>query len=143
MYRAGGELNISLDQFACLECGFCCAGTVADVVETVENQKDINTVTRCGGDKPLHHIIRIRRVAKQILPSQQHTQRRFFAILLKYAKALPRVLFQEAHTGIECCAAPHLNAGKAKIIHLRKNGDHVLRAHPCSDYRLLAIAKIA
>ena len=139
---AGGKLNVALHALAGFQRCLGSSLAVSNIVQTIEDQEDINAGLGGLGDEAIYHIVRIRGITQQVLTTQQHTQRSLLAVLFEHADALPRVFTQETDAGVKGCAAPHFDTLETKIVHLLQHGDHVLRTHAGGDQGLLTVAEI-
>ena len=114
---------------------------VAQVVERIEDAEDIDTVVRRPGDETLDDVIGVMPIPQQVLPAQQHLQRRVGHRLLEGAQALPGIFLEKAHAGIEGRTAPYLERVIADRIQLGTGRQHVLGAQTRGDQGLVAVAQ--
>ena len=80
-------------------------------------------------DEPIDDVVLVVAVAEQVLPAQQHLQRRLRHARLERAQPLPRVLVQEADAGVERRAAPALERPVAGVVQVLAGREHVLDRH--------------
>ena len=114
---------------------------VAQVVERIEHPEDIDAARRGARHEGLHHVIGVVAVADQVLATQQHLQRRVGQRSLEPLQALPGVLLEEAHAGVEGRPAPYLQRLEANGVERRAHRQHVVGAQPRGDQRLMAVAQ--
>ena len=88
-----GQCNLCMTFF--LVCCLNCCFKVSQIIQTVKNTDDINTI--CNGFlyEIFYHIICIRTVTQDVLSAEQHLQLCIFETITEFTKSLPRILFQE------------------------------------------------
>ncbi len=114
---------------------------ISEVIHTVKDTDNINSVCYRLLYKILYHIIRIWTVSKDILPTEKHLKLCVLKAVTELTKPLPRVFFQETQGSIECSAAPALYRMVAYFVHLINDWKHLLRRHTCSNQRLMRITQ--
>ena len=72
--------------------GFDCALEVLNIVESVEDTDDVDTVSDAFLYKILENVVSIVAVAEHILTSEKHLELCVGAVLADCAEPLPRVL---------------------------------------------------
>ena len=113
---------------------------VAKVVDGVEDAEDVHAVLNRELAELIDDIVGVVAVAYDVLAAEQHLEGRLLEALLELAQALPGVLAEKAEGGVEGGAAPDLDAVEAGLVHLGRDGDHVLGAHARGEQRLVAVA---
>ena len=90
----------------------------------------------------LHHVVGVVGVADAIRGAQQHLRHQVGHRLAQVAQALPRAFLQEAVGHVESRAAPTFDAEKLRQVGGigRRHLDHVDRAHPRRQQRLVPVA---
>ena len=101
---------------------------VAQVIEGIEDPKDVDAVIRGLGDEAFHHVIGIVTIAEQILAPQQHLQGGVGQCFLELHQPLPWVFLEKAHTGIEGRPAPDLQRVETDGVKRRTYRQHVFGA---------------
>ena len=139
MHRAGGVGNGNGGGAAAAD-GFINGDLdIAQVVESVENADDVDTVLDALLDKELYDIIGIMLVAQQILAAQQHLELGVGHMRLDDAKALPRIFIQKAQTAVKGGAAPALDRIVAGLVHGIQDRLEIPDGHSCCDQRLVGV----
>jgi len=116
-------------------------GHVADIVQGVENAKDLDAALDGTGDEFLHQVIGVVAIAHDVLPAQEHLEGGIGHLLLEGADPLPGILVQEPHGRVKGRAAPHLDGMVAHLVHLAGDGQHVRLAHAGRQKRLVRVAQ--
>ena len=114
---------------------------VSRIVERVKDADDAHAVFQRFFHHLLHEVVRVIAVTEQVLPAQKHLDGRLFQVFAQRAQALPRVLVEVAHTGIERRAAPALQGIIPHIVELFEDGDHLFRPHARRRLRLVRVAQ--
>ncbi len=114
---------------------------VADIIQTVKNTDNIDTVRNRLLNKILHHVIRIMIIAQNILPAEEHLQLCILKSCSQLPKPLPGIFLQKPQTRIKCCAAPALYRIISHLIHLINNRKHLFRRHSGCKQRLMRVTK--
>src|SRR5450830_1736213 len=114
---------------------------VADVVERVEDAKDVHAVLGRLVDEAAHDVVTVVAVADDVLAAQEHLQRRAHDVLLDEPQALPRVFVEKAQLGVERGASPALERVEAHLVHDLEDGQHVGGTHARGPERLVAVAQ--
>ena len=112
---------------------------VARVVEGVEDPKDVDPLTGRFADELADDVVGVVPVADEVLSPQQHLERRPGHRALERAQTLPRVLVQEPEADVERGSAPHLDRAVADRVEALRDRQHVARAHPGRDERLMTV----
>ena len=115
---------------------------VVDAVEGVEDAEDVDALARGLQHELPHDVVRIAGVAHGVGGAQQHLEADVRDARAQLTQALPGVLVQEAHRGVEGGAAPHLEAeevGQALGDRLR-GLEQVVCAHARRQQRLMGVA---
>ena len=148
--RAGGIEDIAgvadgglADGFAVLADGLHGDLHVREVVERIEDAEDVHPAIGGVFDETGDDVVRVVRVADGVRAAEEHLEKNVRDFLPELAEALPRILVEEAHGGIEGGSAPHFQGE-----HLRGAGgvracdfQHVVRAHAGGDEGLVGIAE--
>ena len=79
---------------------------IANVVQGVENAKDVNAVFRGLDDESFQDVVGIMSIPDQVLPAQQHLQLGVGRCLAEGAQPFPRIFFQKSQAGVERGASP-------------------------------------
>ncbi len=111
-------------------------------VERIEDAENIHAGCGCLANEKLHHVIRIIGVTHGIGRAQQHLERNVRHARAQVGQPLPRVFFQKAQGHIESGAAPafHGEQLRQQAGIVRRDVQHVTRAHACGKQRLMRIA---
>ena len=125
------------------EHGFHRHSHIGRPIERVEDAEDVHAVRRGMLHESLHHIVRIVAVAHGIRAAEEHLETDVRDALAQGAEARPRVFVQEAQSGIERGATPHLQAVEVRqpVRHEIGDGHHVVGAHACGQQRLMSVAE--
>ena len=118
-----------------------CDFEVARIVERVKDAEDVHSVLTGKRDKTVDDVVWIVLVAEDILATEEHLERRLLADLLDAAKALPRILAQEAHADVERRAAPALERVISRVVDRLGNLEDVVGAHARRPKRLVRVAE--
>ena len=81
---------------------------VLGVVEAVEDAEDVHAVLDRTAHEALDHVVGIVGVAHGVGAAQQHLEADVGDALAQLHQALPGILVEEAHAGVEGGPAPHL-----------------------------------
>ena len=121
--------------------GIYCLLQIPQVVETVKNTNNINTV--CNGllHKCVHHVIRIWSVTQNILSAEQHLQFRIFKAVAQFAEPIPWIFLQETKGCVKSRTTPALHGVIAYLIHFLHNGKHKFGWHSGCNQRLMRITQ--
>ena len=103
------------------------------------NLPDIDTVLNGFTAEGVHHVVCIMLVAQNILATEQHLQFGIGQTLLQSTKALPRILVEKTHAGIEGGAAPAFQGVVPDGIQHLQSGQHILNGHAGSRLRLMSV----
>ena len=141
MHWAGGVGDSALCMFASGFHRFNGHAQVTHVVHCIENAEHVDTVDRRLGHEGFDHVVAVMAVAQQVLAAQQHLQARIGQCGTQLAQALPRVLLEEAHTGVEGRAAPDFQGPVADFVELVADRQHVVGAHAGGQQRLVGVAQ--
>ena len=114
---------------------------VADIVQCVEDAKDVDAISGRPFDEPFQHVVGIVPIADQVLPPEQHLKLGVGHGGAQRTEAFPGVLFEETQACVECRATPDFERPIADGIELLGDGQHVLRAHACGQERLMPVAQ--
>ena len=116
---------------------------VRKVVQRVENPEDIHAALGGVFDETSHDIRRVVRVADGIRAAQEHLEADVRNPLAKLAEAVPRVLVEKTHRGVEGRPAPHFEAEKPgrTARHGVGHGEHVIAAHARGEEGLVRVAE--
>ena len=106
---------------------------IAQVVQGIKHAEHIDAVFGGFGNKGLYHVICIMAVTQQVLAAQQHLQPRIGQRFAQLPQALPRIFFQEAHTGIKGGTAPYFQRPIPYLVQFGTNRQHILGAHARRD----------
>ncbi len=114
---------------------------VAQIIQTVKNTDNIDTV--CNGllHKGIYNVICVRSVAQNILTAEQHLQLGLFEAVTQLAESVPGILLQEAKGCVKGGTAPALHGMVSYLIHLLHNGKHKIRWHSCGNQRLVGVTQ--
>ncbi len=141
VHRAGGIGDGALGVLAALlhraDGGF----QVPYVVHCIEDSEHVDAVLRRAGTECLHHVIAVVAVAQQVLATQQHLQAGIGQRCLELAQALPWVLLEEAHAGVEGGATPDFQRPVADAVELVADRQHVFGAHAGGQQRLMGVTQ--
>lgn len=141
VHRAGRIADGTLGVLACRLDGLHGHAQVAYVVQGVEDAEYIHAVGCRTRHEGTDHVIGVVAVAQRILAAQQHLQPGIGQGLAQSAQALPGVLLEEAHTGVERRPAPHLQGPEADIVELPADREHIIRAHAGGEQGLMGVAQ--
>ena len=114
---------------------------IAHVVQRVEDADDVNAVFNALGAEGIHHVVGIVLVAQNVLAAEQHLQLGVLHMLADGAQALPRILVQEAHAGVEGGAAPAFHREVIDLVHLGQDRTHLVHGHAGSQQGLVRITQ--
>ena len=120
---------------------------VGQVVERVEDAEDVHARGGRMLHEAGHHMVGVVGVAHRIGASEEHLEADVRDLLAQLAQALPRILAEEAHGGVEGGPAPHLQReqaglGVADAAGQRVGaGEHVEAAHARGHERLVGVAE--
>ena len=112
---------------------------IAHIVQRVKNADDIDTVFNGFTAEGVHHVVCIVLVAQNILATEQHLQFGIGQTLLQSTKALPRILVEKTHAGVEGGAAPAFQGVVPDGIQHLQSGQHILNGHAGSRLRLMSV----
>ena len=114
---------------------------VADIIQTVKDTDNINTVGNGLLYKVLHNIVCIMVISQDVLSAEQHLQLGVLKSVSQFPQSLPGIFLQETEAGIKGSAAPALNRMVAYLVHLINNGQHLLSGHSGRKQRLVGVTK--
>ena len=114
---------------------------IAQVIQTVKNTNDIDTVGNGLLYEGIHHIIRIGSVAQNILAPEQHLQLGVLEPVTQLAQSLPGIFFQETKGSVKSSAAPALHGMVSHLIHLLHDGKHKIGRHSRSNQGLVCVTQ--
>ena len=114
---------------------------VAQVIQTVKNTDNVNTVGDGLLNEGIHHVVRIRSVSQNILSAEKHLQLGIFKAIPQFAESVPGIFLQEAKGGIKGGAAPALHGMISHFIHLLHNGKHKIRRHSGGNQGLMRVTQ--
>jgi len=114
---------------------------VADIVQCVEDAKDIDAIGGGPFDEPFQHVVGIMPIADQILSSKQHLELGVGHGGAQRAESFPGVFFQEAEARIERGATPDFERPIAHGVEFLGDGQHILRSHARGQERLMTVAQ--
>ena len=114
---------------------------VSQVVQTVKNTDDVNSV--CNGflHEILYHVVSVRTVSQNVLAAEQHLQGSLFRFVFDFAQSVPGILVKETQRSVECSASPALQGMVSYLIQLLYNGKHPLGTHTCGNQGLMCVAQ--
>ena len=112
---------------------------VAVVVERIEDAEYVYAVFDRLIHEAAQHVIAVMPITQNVLPAQQHLQRRVGDQLLDFAQALPRIFIQKAKAGVESRAAPALHGPVADLVDLLANRQHILQPHTRGEEALMRV----
>ena len=95
---------------------------VADIIHTVKDTDDINSVRYGFLNKIFYHVIRVWTVAQNILPTEKHLQLRILESVAELAESVPWIFLQEAKGCVKSSAAPALYRMISYLVHLIHDG---------------------
>ncbi len=115
---------------------------VLDPVEAVEHPEHVHPRARRLGDEALDHVVGVVGVADPVRRPQQHLRQDVRHRLADVAQPLPRAFLQEAIGHVEGGPAPALDREQPRQVRGigRRHPDHVDRAHPRRQQRLVGVA---
>ena len=118
-----------------------CSLQVTEIVQTVKDTDDINTI--CDGFlyKILYHIICVGTITQNVLSTEQHLQFGVFEAITEFTKSLPWIFVKETKRCIKSSAAPALYGMVAYFIHCFYDGKHLLCGHSGGDQGLMGITQ--
>ena len=102
---------------------------IADIVQRVEDAKDVDAIGGGPFDEPFQYIVGIVPIADQVLPAEQHLEFGIGHGGAQRAEPFPGVLFEEAQARVEGGATPDFERPIADGVELLGNGQHVFRPH--------------
>ena len=114
---------------------------IADIVQCVEDTKDINAIRRGPFDESFQHIVGIMAISDQVLPAEQHLEFGVGHGGAQGAEPFPGILFEEAKAGVEGGASPDFERPVAYGVELLGDGQHVFCPHARGQERLMAVAQ--
>ena len=114
---------------------------IAQVVETVKDTDNVNSVGDGLLDKSVHHVVRIGPVAQNILTAEKHLELGILKTVPELAKPLPGIFLQETKGSVKSGAAPALHGVVSHFIHLLHNGKHKIRGHSGGDQGLMRVTQ--
>ena len=114
---------------------------VTDIIQTVKDTNDINTICDTLLYEILYNIIRIWAVSKDILSTEQHLKLCILESITELTKSVPWILFQETETSVECSTTPALYGMVTNFIHFINNWQHLLCCHTSCNQRLVCISQ--
>ena len=134
---ADGQLQV---RAGVLDCG---GGPfeVHGVVQGIEDAEDVYARLRGTMHEGVDHVVRVRSVADQRLPAEEHLQGRVGNEFLEGAETLPGVLAEEARGGVEGRAAPDLHGVEADGVHPLGDGHHVFSAETGRHQALMSVTE--
>ncbi|MPL71091.1 hypothetical protein SDC9_16859 [bioreactor metagenome] len=114
---------------------------VLDPVQAVEDAEHVDAGLRRLRHEEPHHVVGIVGIAHPVRGAQQHLRQHVRHRRADVAQPLPGAFLQEAIGDVEGGAAPALDREQiAEIGRIdRRRGDHVDRAHPGRQERLVAV----
>ena len=92
-------------------------------------------------NKILYDVIRVRTIAEDVLPSEEHLKFCVLKTIAEFAQSVPGIFMQEADAGIKCCTAPALYCIIADLVHLIDDRNHLLGRHTRRNQRLMRVTK--
>ena len=113
---------------------------VAEVVEGVEDAKDIDAVLGRVLDEQLDGVVGEVAVGDEILSANQGLDRRMWRRLVQLAQVCPRI-FAAPHLGLKGGAAERFHRDKSERVHLGGNRHDFVAAQVAAKERLLRVAK--
>ena len=123
----------------------CCDGRddLIDVIERIEDPKDVHPGGRGLGDKGVGDLQRVGGVADRVAPTQQHLQRNIGHLLTQQRQPLPRVLLQKPQGDVVRSPTPDLRREQTRhrMGHRRGRGQQVTGTHPGGQQRLVSITE--
>ncbi len=116
---------------------------VGQIIERIENAKNIHAAFRRVFHKRLHHVVRIIRIANRIGATKEHLETDVRNHRAQLAQSVPRVFAQETHRGVKGRTAPHLKAEELRRAMRNGVGDvqHIRRTHSGGEEALVRIAQ--
>ncbi|TKS64418.1 MAG: hypothetical protein EWM73_00498 [Nitrospira sp.] len=114
---------------------------VADIVQCVEDAKDVDAIGGGPFDESFQHIVGIVPISDQVLPAEQHLELGIGHGGTQRAEPFPGILLEEAQACVESGATPDLERPIADRVELLGDGQHVLRPHARGQERLMAVAQ--
>ena len=114
---------------------------VAGIVQSVEDTDDVDTVLDGLGAEGIHNVVSVVLVAQNVLSTEQHLQLGVGHGLAQLTQTLPGIFVQEAHAGVEGCAAPALQRPVADGVQNFAGGDHILQTHTGGSLRLVCVTQ--
>ena len=132
-----GHLCMSLFLIGCFD---SCL-KISDIIQTVKNTDDIDTVGDGFLYEVFHHIIGIMAISQNILASEQHLKFCIFKSVSQLSQSVPRIFLQETKGCVKCGAAPALYGMIAYLVHLVHDGQHLFGCHSGSDQGLMCVTQ--
>ena len=114
---------------------------ITQVIQTVKNTDNVNSICHRFLNKILYHIVCIGTISQNILSSKKHLQLCIFKAITQFAQSLPRVFFQETQGSVKSSSSPALHSVVADFVHLINNRKHLFRCHSCCDQRLMRVTQ--
>ncbi len=114
---------------------------VSQIVNTVENTNDINTIRNRLLHKVFYNIIRIRCIAQNVLSSEKHLQLGVFESVAKHSQSFPRIFMKETKGSIKSCTAPAFYGMISDLVHLIDDRQHLPGRHTCCNEGLMRVTQ--
>jgi hypothetical protein len=114
---------------------------VTDIIQSIKNAENVNTVIGCPLNKPFHYIIRIMSIAYQGLSPQQHLQPGLGNDRTDCPEPLPGIFIKKANCHIKSGSTPDFQGMIAYIIQFFENRMHIFQGHSGSPKALMSITK--
>ena len=134
-----GQRHLSVSSLL-IGCGYC-GLQVAQIVQTVENTDDINTVGDGFLYKVLHHVVGVGTVAQDVLSAEEHLQLGILEALPELSQSVPGIFLQETQGSVEGGSSPALHRMITHFIQLFYDGQHLLCGHTGRNQRLVRVSQ--
>lgn len=106
------EADGTLDNTTSLVNGLDTDLELVNVVQSIENTEDVNTVLLGLIDKVINGIVWKRRVGNTVGTTEKHLERNVGNKLAHAAETVPRILVEETHSNVKSSTAPALQTEK-------------------------------
>ena len=137
--RRDGVADGALGMLADLLDGLHRLGHVAGVVEGVKDTEDVHAVLGRLLDELFHHRVLVVAVAEKVLATQQHLETGIGHQFTERTEPDPRILIEEADTGVEGCTTPTLHGPVTCGIDVCAGVDHVFQGHSGCHQTLVCV----
>ena len=126
--------------FFFISCLYCCL-QISQIVQTVKNTNNIDSVGNRFLYKILYHIICIGTITKNVLSSEQHLELCIFESITEFTKSFPWVFFQETQGSIKGSAAPAFYRMITHFIQFIHDRHHLFCCHSGGNQRLMSVTQ--